>query len=125
MIVAERVSKHFPLRGLFRRGAVRAVEDVSLTIPSGAALGLVGESGSGKSTLGRLVLGLMKPTAGRVLVDGADLSAASPAAMRQLRQGMQLVFQDPYSSLDPRRRVGAQVEDGLVIHGLDRKGRVA
>jgi len=125
MIEAQGVSKHFPLRGLFRRGAVRAVQDVSLAIPSGAALGLVGESGSGKSTLGRIMLGLLPPTAGRVIVDGQDLAASSPAAMRQLRRRMQLIFQDPYSSLDPRRRVGAQIEDGLVIHGLERRGRVA
>ena len=123
MIVAEAVSKHFPLRGLFRRGSVRAVEQVSLAIPSGEALGLVGESGSGKSTLGRLVLGLLPPTAGRILIDGQDLAAAAPSATRRLRQRMQLVFQDPYSSLDPRRRVGAQIADGLAIHALAPPGR--
>ena len=125
MIEAFGVIKHFKLRGLFRRGAVHAVEDVSLAIPSGAALGLVGESGSGKSTLGRVMLGLLPPTAGRVMVDGEDLAATSPAAMRRLRRRMQLIFQDPYSSLDPRRRVGAQIADGLAIHGLPQTGRVA
>jgi len=118
MIVAESVSKHFPLGGMFRCGSLRAVDEVSLAIPSGKALGLVGESGSGKSTLGRLVLGLLPPTAGRILVDGQDIAAATSAATRRLRRRMQLVFQDPYSSLDPRRRVGAQIADGLAIHAI-------
>ncbi len=118
MIQAEAVSKRFATRGLFRRPAVQAVTEVTLAIPSGEAVGLVGESGSGKSTLGRIVLGLLPPSAGRVLVDGQDLARADPAALRSLRRRMQLVFQDPYSSLDPRRRVGAQVADGLAIHGL-------
>ncbi len=118
MIQAEAVSKRFASRGLFRRPAVQAVTEVTLGIRSGEAVGLVGESGSGKSTLGRIVLGLLPPSAGRVLVDGQDLARAGPAARRRLRRRMQLVFQDPYSSLDPRRRVGAQVADGLAIHGL-------
>ena len=119
MIQAEAVSKQFAGRGLFRRAAaVRAVTEVTLGVRSGEAVGLVGESGSGKSTLGRLVLGLLPPSAGRVLVDGQDLARADRAALRRLRRRMQLVFQDPYSSLDPRRQVGAQVADGLAIHGL-------
>ncbi len=122
MIQAQAVSKHFPLRGLLRRGAIQAVTDVSLTVASGEAVGLVGESGSGKSTLGRVMLGLLPPSNGRVVVDGQDLAQADPAAVRQLRRRMQLVFQDPYSSLDPRRRVGPQVADGLVIHGLAKQG---
>jgi oligopeptide/dipeptide ABC transporter ATP-binding protein len=125
MIAAESVSKAFPVPGLFQRRAVRAVNDVSIAIAPGEALGLVGESGSGKSTLGRLMLGLLPPSAGRVLVDGQDLARLAPAETRRLRRRMQLVFQDPYSSLDPRRRVGAQIADGLVIHGMDRNGRVA
>ena len=120
MIEAHSVSKHFALRGLFRRTAVRAVQDVSLAIGAGDALGLVGESGSGKSTLGRILLGLLPPSAGRVVIHGQDLADASPAALKQLRRRMQLVFQDPYSSLDPRRRIGAQIADGLTIHGLPR-----
>ncbi len=125
MIEMTAVSKRFPLRGLFRRGAVHAVEDVSLSIRPGAALGLVGESGSGKSTIGRLLLGLLPPTSGKIVVDGQDLAAASPAALKTLRRRMQLVFQDPYASLDPRRRIGPQIADGLVIHGLPTEGRVA
>ncbi len=129
MIEAQGVSKHFPVRGLFRRGAVRAVTEVSLSVARGEAVGLVGESGSGKSTLGRVMLGLLPASGGRVVVDGEDLGRADPAALRRLRRRMQLVFQDPYSSLDPRRRVGAQIGDGLVIHDLvlpqDRAARVA
>jgi oligopeptide/dipeptide ABC transporter ATP-binding protein len=125
MIVADGVSKAFPVPGLFRRSAVRAVNDVSLAVAPGEALGLVGESGSGKSTLGRLMLGLIAPSSGRILIDGQDLAALGPADTRRLRRRMQLVFQDPYSSLDPRRRVGAQIADGLAIHGMDQAGRVA
>jgi oligopeptide/dipeptide ABC transporter ATP-binding protein len=125
MIAAECVSKSFPVAGLFRRRAVRAVTDVTLAIAPGQALGLVGESGSGKSTLGRLMLGLLPPSSGRVVVDGQDLARLTPAETRRLRRRMQLVFQDPYSSLDPRRRVGAQIADGMAIHGMDQTGRVA
>ena len=122
MIEVQGVGKAFPVGGLFRRGAIQALRGVSLTVAAGEAVGLVGESGSGKSTLGRVMLGLLPPTEGRVLVDGQDLAAMGPAALRTLRRRMQLVFQDPYSSLNPRRRVGAQVSDGLAIHGLVPRG---
>ena len=129
MIAAEAVSKHFPVRGLWRRGAVRAVTEVSLAVGAGEAVGLVGESGSGKSTLGRVMLGLLAPSGGRVMVDGVDLAGVAGADRQGLRRRMQLVFQDPYSSLDPRRRVGAQIGDGLAIHRIgaasERAGRVA
>lgn len=124
MIAAECVSKRFPVRGLFQRGAVQAIIDVSLEIGPGEAVGLVGESGSGKSTLGRLLLGALPASDGRVLVDGVDIARVRGPARQRIRRRMQLVFQDPYSSLDPRRRIGAQVADGLVIHGLPRAGRV-
>lgn len=114
MITAENLTMRFGRR----RRAIHAVSDVSFKVARGEAVGLVGESGSGKSTIGRLLLGLTKPSAGRVLVDGNDLAAASGAALRLLRQRMQLIFQDPTSSLDPRRRVGAQVADGLAIHRI-------
>jgi oligopeptide/dipeptide ABC transporter ATP-binding protein len=103
---------------LARRPPVRAVTDVDLDITAGEAVGLVGESGSGKSTLGRLLLGLLKPTAGEVSFDGRRLDTVSRRDWRALRQRMQIIFQDPYGSLDPRRRIGAQIGDGLAIHGL-------
>ena len=119
LISADGLTKHFPAGGFFARGrAVQAVTDVSLSVAPGETLGLVGESGSGKSTVGRLLLGLLPPTAGRVTFDGADIATTAPAALRTLRQRMQLVFQDPYGSLDPRRSVGAQIGDALAIHNL-------
>ncbi len=117
LLSAEGVSKVFAGRGVLRRTRpVYAVSGVSLTVGRGEAVGLVGESGSGKSTIGRLVLGLLPPTQGRVLLDGTDI--AEPDGRRARRRRMQLVFQDPYASLDPRRRIGAQVADGLAIHRL-------
>ena len=95
---------------------VRAVEDVSLEISAGETLGLVGESGSGKSTLGRLVLRLIQPSSGQVRFDGHDLLGASRGELRQLRRDMQIVFQDPFGSLDPRFRVEDIVAEPLVIH---------
>ena len=133
LVEARGLSKAFEMRGglsLFgARPSVRAVSDVSLTLRRGEAVGLIGESGSGKSTVGRLVLGLLQPTAGAVSFDGVDLAGAPPAMVRMLRRRMQLVFQDPYSSLDPRRTVGDQIADGLVIHETgtpgERRARVA
>ncbi len=119
LVAAEHLTRRFETPGLFRRAApVQAVTDVSLAVGRGEAVGLVGESGSGKSTVGRLLLGLLPPSAGRISFDGTDLATASPAALRQLRRRMQLVFQDPYGSLDPRRKVGAQIADALDIHAL-------
>jgi oligopeptide/dipeptide ABC transporter ATP-binding protein len=119
LIEADDVAVHFAGRGLFQRGpAIRALDGVSLTLGRGEALGLVGESGSGKSTLGRVLLGLIEPNAGRVTFDGYDLATTRGRARRALRPRMQLVFQDPHASLDPRRRVGAQIADGLAINRL-------
>ncbi len=98
------------------KGEVCAVDDVSFDIQAGETLGLVGESGSGKSTLGRLVLRLIEPSAGSVVFDGRDLLAANRADMRKLRRDMQIIFQDPFGSLDPRMRVHQIVEEPLVIH---------
>jgi peptide/nickel transport system ATP-binding protein len=130
LVSAAGLARHFAGSGLFRRGrAVQAVSDVSLNLRRSEAVGLVGESGSGKSTVGRLLLGLLRPTAGRVSFAGADLAQASHAQLRALRPRMQLVFQDPYSSLDPRRRAGGQIADGPAIHRLwarrERGARVA
>jgi peptide/nickel transport system ATP-binding protein len=95
---------------------VRAVDDVSLQIEAGETLGLVGESGSGKSTLGRLALRLIEPTSGRIRFDGRDLTTANPGEMRRLRREMQIIFQDPFGSLDPRMRVEDVVGEPLIIH---------
>jgi ABC-type oligopeptide transport system ATPase subunit len=98
------------------RGEVRAVDDVSLDIHGGETLGLVGESGSGKSTLGRLLLRLIEPTSGSVRFEDRDLLAASPGEMRHLRRDMQIIFQDPFASLDPRFRVEDIIAEPLLIH---------
>ena len=97
-------------------GEVRAVDDVSLSIEQGETLGLVGESGSGKSTLGRLILRLIEPSSGKIDFDGRDLLAAGPREMRRLRRDMQIVFQDPFGSLDPRMRVEDIISEPLIIH---------
>jgi ABC-type oligopeptide transport system ATPase subunit len=100
-------------------GAVRAVDDVSLDIQAGETLGLVGESGSGKSTLGRLILRLIEPTAGAINFQGRDLLAASSGDMRRLRRDLQIIFQDPFASLDPRYRVEDVIAEPLIIHGMN------
>jgi len=121
LLQVEGLVKHFPVRrGLFGRvsGAVRAVDGVSFTLAAGQTLGVVGESGCGKSTLGRLVLRLIAPTAGRVVFDGADLGLLDAAALRRRRRAMQIIFQDPFSSLNPRMTVGQILAEPLLLHGL-------
>jgi oligopeptide/dipeptide ABC transporter ATP-binding protein len=115
------LSRYFPVRGglLGRTVAeVRAVEDVSLTIPAGRTLGLVGESGCGKSTLGRTILRLQRPTSGQVLFEGVDITRLDRAAMRPWRRRMQAVFQDPWSSLNPRRTVAQTLREPLDVHAV-------
>jgi ABC-type oligopeptide transport system ATPase subunit len=108
--------------GLLRKaGVVRAVNDVSFTIDEGETFGLVGESGSGKTTTGRCILRLIEPTSGEVRFKGEDVLAFSRSRLRAARREMQIVFQDPYSSLNPRMRVGKIVEEPLIIHGIGNK----
>jgi ABC-type oligopeptide transport system ATPase subunit len=102
--------------GTQRQGKVRAVDDVSLDIHQGETLGLVGESGSGKSTLGRLILRLIEPTSGAIVFDGVDVLAASGSELRRLRRDMQIIFQDPFGSLDPRYRVEDVIAEPLLLH---------
>ncbi|MCY4259049.1 MAG: ABC transporter ATP-binding protein [Rhodobacteraceae bacterium] len=111
------------------RGPVYAVQDVNLDLPQGSIVGLVGESGSGKTTLGRAILRLIEPSAGSLIFDGRDMLALDNPSMRILRRRMQIIFQDPVSSLNPRLRVKAIIAEGLIAHGIgsprDRIDRVA
>jgi peptide/nickel transport system ATP-binding protein len=124
LLQVERVSRHYrlPRDTLFGPPPiVRALTDVSVTLRAGSNLGVVGESGSGKSTLARLVMALERPDTGRVCVGGQDLATLDAAALRQARAGFQMVFQDPYGSLDPRRTVGQTVSEPLaVLHDATR-----
>jgi peptide/nickel transport system ATP-binding protein len=130
LVAVENLTKHFAARpGLLGRGkgVVKAVDGVSLEIAAGETLGLVGESGCGKSTLGRALLRLHEPTSGRVVIDGTDVTALPPGPLRAFRKRAQIIFQDPYASLNPRMTVGDILEEPLVIHGLgaDRAARRA
>ena len=109
-----RLKKYFNVR----KGLLHAVDDVSLTIRKGRTLGLVGESGCGKSTLGRVVIGLIEATGGEVFFHGSDALKFTAEQRSTFRTQAQIVFQDPFSSLDPRRRIGPQIADGMDIHGL-------
>ena len=121
LLRVEKLEKKFPVyRGLIRRiqGFVHAVNGVSFTINAGQTLGLVGESGCGKSTLGRLILRLIEPTSGLVMFDGDNLIESDKNKLKLVRQKMQVIFQNPYSSLDPRMTIGESISEGLLIHKI-------
>ena len=132
VLEVEDLAKHFPVRkGLLQRvvGQVRAVDGVSFSIASGETLGLVGESGCGKTTVGRTVLRLIEPTSGRIRIEGQDVTHLARSALRPFRKEMQIIFQDPFSSLNPRMRAGDIVGEPLQVHGVqskdERRERVA
>ena len=133
LIEVRNLVKHFPItRGIMLQrqvGAVKAVDDVSFNVMPGETLGIVGETGCGKSTTARLMVRLLDPTSGEVLFDGEDISARKGDGLKALHREMQIIFQDPYSSLNPRKTVGSIIADPFAIHGLlkgpgERKKRV-
>jgi len=121
LLTVRDLTKHFPVRtGWFRAPSqvIRAVDGVSFSVQAGETLALVGESGSGKTTAGRAILRLIEPTSGHVHFDGRDVRALGGAALRALRRDMQIVFQDPFGSLNPRLTIGAAIREGLLVHRL-------
>jgi oligopeptide/dipeptide ABC transporter ATP-binding protein len=120
LLRVENLVKHFPVRGWFgrRTGAVQAVDGVSFALAKGETLALVGESGCGKSTTGRLVLRLLEATSGKVWFEGRDLLSLDERAVRETRSALQIIFQDPYASLNPRMTVGQMLDEPLMLHGL-------
>ena len=128
LLEVENVVKHFPVRGgaVVQRevAQVRAVENVSFTLATGETLGLVGESGCGKSTLARLVTALHPVTSGHIRFKGVDVTTLNRRQMRPLRKSLQMVFQDPYGSLNPRRRVGSILGDPFSVHGTLSRAQV-
>src|SRR6266516_7106562 len=121
LLQVRNLKKYFPIRGgLFSREVARvhAVDDISFTIEKGETLGLVGESGCGKSTTGRCILRLIEPTSGEVTFEGKDVTTLDKRSLRALRKEMQIIFPEPYASLNPRMTVGSIIGEALVIHKL-------
>ena len=127
MIRVENIKKYFPIKGGFlnkKTGDVKAVENVSFEIPEGEILGLVGESGSGKSTLGRSLIRLIEPTNGKIFYNNKDITKFSEKEMRNLRKDFQIIFQDPYASLDPRKKIFDIISQGISIHNKMNKSQI-
>jgi ABC-type oligopeptide transport system ATPase subunit len=123
LLEIEHVKQYFPVRkGVLNRTVahVHAVDDVTFTVPKGETLGLVGESGCGKTTLSRTLMRLLDPTDGRIAFAGKDITTASRRELRPLRRDMQMVFQDPFASLNPRKRVAQIIGAPLALHGVDK-----
>src|SRR5207249_9600331 len=121
LLQVKNLKKYFPIRGgLFSRevASVHAVDDVTFSILKGETLGLVGESGCGKSTTGRCILRLIEPTSGEVTFEGQNVTTLDKRSLRHLRRDMQIIFQEPYASLNPRMTVGSIIGEALVIHKL-------
>ena len=127
MIRVENIKKYFPIKGGFfnkKTGDVKAVENVSFEIPEGEILGLVGESGSGKSTLGRSLIRLIEPSNGKIFYNNKNITEFSEKEMRKLRKDFQIIFQDPYASLDPRKKIFDIISQGISIHSKMNKSQI-
>ncbi len=123
----EKIKKYFPVRtGIFSktRSYIKAVDSVDLTIKKGETIGLVGESGCGKTTLGKAIIKLIEPTGGKINYNGEDITTYSSSQMRRLRRDLQIIFQDPYGSLNPRMKVESIIGEGIFIHKLNLKGSI-